>query len=228
MSIFIWDWDATLADTYNTINAAYAHTFRELNMSKQALDFASIKKITSSKMNKSTLEIIFGDKKAQAEKIYYNYINAHHLENLTPMPWAEHILQYCSQRGIKSYLFSSKTNIEYPQLHKEPFLTQEVKQLGFEKYFEKIIGAGEYSQDKPHPQACYQIFGGKEYLSQIKSPLYVVGDGRADIKVAEVFKQAGLQVSSILYNKENPENLTADYIISDLRQIEHIIDTPKS
>ena len=64
MSVFvIWDWDATLADTYPVINKAYAHTFEKLGMKDKTLSFDEIKRITSTLQNKDVLECVFGFEK---------------------------------------------------------------------------------------------------------------------------------------------------------------------
>ena len=71
MAVFVlWDWDATLADTYPVINASYAYTFEKLGMKDKMLSVDEIKKKTSTLQNKDIFEVVFGaDKKNEANGV---------------------------------------------------------------------------------------------------------------------------------------------------------------
>ena len=99
------DWDGTLADTYPVIAAAYRHTFNALGM--PPIDYAEIKRLTSTLANKDTLGFIFGDKKEQAKQAYYAYIEANHKTKLQPIPHAKELLDFCKSKGMQLYLLSN-------------------------------------------------------------------------------------------------------------------------
>lgn len=224
MTKFVWDWDGTLADTYPVTNAAYAYTFKMLDLEDQTISFDEVKRITGAKQNKDVLGCIFGDKKDTARKYFYDYVGKFHADKLETIKGAVAIMEYCNKNGIESYLLSNKTNKTIKEENREPYLTQELKKLGMAAYFTHVVGAGEHAEDKPAPIACFSVFGGKENLPPKDELIVVVGDGEADVKVAKVYKEAGLNAVSVLYDPKNKyKGIPPDYIIHNLNTIPIII-----
>lgn len=62
---------------------------------------------------------------------------------------AEKLLGFCCEKGLECYLITNK---------KTRFIKEELEKLGFGKYFKKVVAAGEYAEDKPHPLACHAVF----------------------------------------------------------------------
>lgn len=153
MNIFvIWDWDATLADTYPVTNAAYAYTFKKLGREAETISFREIKRITSSLQNKDVLAHVFGeDKKDEARKYFYEFIGAKHAEKLEPIKGAYAALEFLASKKAISLLLSNKTNTDKDGRGK--YLSQETDKLGMTQYFDHIAGAGEQAEDKPSPIA---------------------------------------------------------------------------
>ena len=146
----VFDWDGTLADTYPVISAAYNYTFDKLGLPR--IPYDEIKSLTSTLPNKDTLGFIFKERKDTASKAYYEYITAHHAANLQAMPSAKEVLEFCRKQGLKTYLLTNKKTL---------YIKEEIAKLGFENLFDKVIAAGEYAEDKPHPIATHAVFDGK-------------------------------------------------------------------
>ena len=166
----VFDWDGTLADTYPIINAAYAYTFEKMRLPVMSVE--EIKEVTSSKQNKDIFAYIFGARSQEAKEAYYEYIEKNHCA-LKAMPYAKELLDFCLLNNIHPLLMTNK---------KTKYIHEEIKVLGFETYFSKLVAAGEYLQDKPHQIACEALFGGH---IPPQDEIMVIGDGKADIEVAK-------------------------------------------
>ncbi|MFV0625721.1 MAG: HAD family hydrolase [Alphaproteobacteria bacterium] len=223
----VWDWDGTLADTYPVTNSAYAHTFKKLDMEDQTISFAEVKRITSTMQNKDILGCVFGEKKEEARKHFYEYIGENHAKALEPIKGSRHILDYCHQKKFNSYLLSNKTNKRIESQGREAYLTQELEQLDMKKYFSRVVGAGEHEEDKPSLVASKAILGNKdEFPTMDKNDLIIViGDGEADMKVAQNYKEAGLNTVSVLYDPKGvyKGKISPDYVIKNLYSVAHVI-----
>ncbi len=134
------------------------------------IPYEEIKEITSSLQNKDVLTHVFGNKKEQASIIFDDYIKQNHLNKLKAIKNAKELLDYCKQNNYKTYLITNK---------RKNFVLKEIKKLGFEKYFSKIVAAGEYLQDKPSHIATHQLFDNQLPPA---SSILVIGDGKADVK----------------------------------------------
>lgn len=207
----VFDWDGTLADTFPVITAAYNHAFDQLGMER--IPYAEIKRITSRLQNKDMLENIFGQHKIEAGIAYYDFIKKHHATNLEAMPHAQKLLEYCQKQGLKCYLITNK---------KTPFIKAEIAKLGFDNFFSKIVAAGEYAEDKPHPLATHALFDNNLPPAP---EILVIGDGEADVKTAHTYDHNGQKAKSLIYDpKQTYQGDDPDYKISDLLDIIKILE----
>ena len=172
----VFDWDGTLADTYPVISAAYDYTFDKMGLLR--IPYDEVKRITSTLQNKDTLGYVFKDRKDEAAKYFYEYIEKCHTECLSPMSGAADLLESCHKVGLECYLLTNK---------KTKFINEELQKLGFTKYFKKVVAAGEYAEDKPHPIACHAVF---DNHLPAAGEIVVIGDGEADVKTAKAYDNA--------------------------------------
>ena len=191
----VFDWDGTLADTYPVLYQAYTLTSDALNLPKRSL--SEIKTITGKIPNRETFAYLYEKKSDMAKTIFYDYIDRHHLDGLKPIDGAKEVLDFCLQNNITPLLITNKT---------EKYLKKELKFLGFQKYFKKIVCAGRYEQDKPGIKACLALFDG---LIPPSDEIVVIGDGASDIAVAKVYG-----AKSIIYQNK----AKGDYNIDTLSQ----------
>ena len=196
----LFDWDGTLADTYGVLIKAYELTFEKLGLKKIQTD--EIKQITAAVQNRDILSYLYGNQAPKAKEIFYNYIDTYHLDGLKPIDDAQKLLDFCVQNGIEARLITNKS---------EKYIYEELAFLGFQKYFTKVVFAGKYAKDKPHPIACRALFDKKMPNGD---EIIVIGDGGSDVRVAEFFNAKSI----ILGTKAK-----GDYCIQSLSQAIDII-----
>jgi len=197
----VFDWDGTIAHTYPNIIRAYQYVFRNLGLEEPSAE--QITEAIGRLQNKDIFSHFFDSALIdRAKKLYYEYIEKYHLENLKAVSGAKELLDFCVGRGIQPLLMTNK---------RTKYIYEELKTLGFEKYFSKVVAAGELSQDKPHRIACEALFEGK---MPSKNELIVIGDGKADVEVAKCY---GAQ--SIIYQNR----VQGDYNITHLTDAIEII-----
>ncbi len=197
----VFDWDGTIAETYPVIVGAYRYVFEKLGM--ESPTESEIKDVIGCVQNKDIFSYFFkAEQIAEAKKLYYDYIEKFHTKNLRPMSGAKELLDFCVANHIKPLLMTNK---------RTKYIQEELKILGFERYFSKVVAAGELAQDKPHQLACNALFEGKIPPAR---EIVVIGDGKADVEVAKCFG-----ASSIIYQNM----VKGDYNISRLTDAIDII-----
>ena len=189
----VFDWDGTIAETYAVILKAYRYVFKSLNL-REPTD-KEIKEAIGKLQNKDIFSYFFDASKiAEAKSLYYDYIEKYHLDNLKLVNGAVELLDFCVQNNIKPLLMTNK---------RSRYLDAELKKLGLEKYFVKVVAAGELAQDKPHQIACQALFEGK---MPNKDEVIVIGDGKADVEVAKNIMDANKRLADKnLKNLEDKE-----------------------
>ncbi len=207
----VFDWDGTLADTYPVISAAYDYTFDKMGLLR--IPYDEVKRITSTLQNKDTLGHIFKERRDEAAGYFYEYIEKCHTERLTPMFGAEKLLEFCRGKGLECYLITNK---------KTRFIKEELEKLGFGKYFKKVVAAGEYAEDKPHPLACHAVFDNRLPPA---GEIVVIGDGEADVKTAAAFDHDGERAQCIIYDPQHKYGgLEPDYKIESLDEAAALLE----
>ena len=182
----VFDWDGTLADTYPVIAAAYDYTFDKMKLSR--IPYDEIKRITSTLQNKDILGYVFNERREEAGRYFYEYIEKYHTEKLAPMKGAADLLDFCRDNGLACFLLTNK---------KTKFIREEMEKLGFTQYFKKVVAAGECPQDKPHPVACRAVFEGNLPPA---AEIVVIGDGEADVLTAETYNDGKQKARCIIYD----------------------------
>ena len=206
----VFDWEFLKASKTPVISAAYDYTFDTLGLPR--IPYDEVKRITSTLQNKDTLGCIFGERKQEAADAYYSFIGKHHAAALEAMPGARSVLEYCRKHNITSILITNKKTL---------YVAEEIEKLGFSEFFDKVIAAGEYAEDKPHPLATHAAFGGK--LPQADEIL-VLGDGEADFQTAATYAHDNRKAFCVIYDpKRKYKGSEPDRKIDDLRQVIEII-----
>ncbi|WP_120496603.1 HAD family hydrolase [Kiloniella sp. EL199] len=135
----VFDWDNTLIDSWISIHHALSVTFREMDMVPWTLEEAKDRVRSSAR---ESFPHIFGDKVEAATKIFYDTYEASHLDVLTPLPQAKELLEFLVSNGVYLAIVSNK---------KGYILRKEVAHLGWDIFFQNIIGANDALKDKPDP-----------------------------------------------------------------------------
>lgn len=199
--IILWDWDNTLVKTTEAILNAHNMVRQHFNLplwtkeqAKEAMNYSS----------KDFFSLFFGDNAIKAHSLFLEsyLLNVNHLYL---MPGARDILKLTKRLGYINIIASNKT---------EFILLKEIKHFNLEKYFERIYGAGNAFQDKPSKIFALHVI--KDFSPE---EIYVIGDGKSDIMLANQYQKA----TSILINK-NPRslslsNLSANYTFNSLSEL---------
>jgi phosphoglycolate phosphatase len=190
----IFDWDDTLVDNWNTaykaLNVALVHMGAEPWSEDEA-------RRRSGPSARDLFTQLFGaDRWKEADKVYYETFCALVLDNVRMHDKAEDFLKALKAKGIFMAVVSNKRN---------PLLRQEIAHLGFEKYFSKIIGAGEASADKPDPAPLLLALEGSGIAPG--PAVWYVGDSHTDMMCA---LKAGC-TAVLIETKPPPEDLLAQH-----------------
>ncbi len=135
----IFDWDNTLVDSWAPIHEALNLTFAAMEYPLWTLAETRLRVRQSLR---DAFPAMFGDRWDQARRLYLGHFEAIHLQRLTPLPGAGELLQRLGTDGMPMALVSNKTG---------RLLRREVAALGWEPYFQRIVGAGDAAADKPDP-----------------------------------------------------------------------------
>lgn len=168
MCVFLFDWDNTLVESWDTIHNAWNATLDDFSLPRATLAETKARVRLSAK---ESFPKVFGADSARAIALYRkHYQDAH----TTPKPilHAETFLQFCQEQRIPCGVISNKS---------DDFLQQEIAELEWQSYFPLgSIGAGKASADKPNPIVLHTL------LPEVAdfSNYYYIGDTGVDIEFA--------------------------------------------
>ncbi len=135
----IFDWDDTIVNSWGTalqaLNAALT------GMGMEAWSDAEARRRCGGSA-RDLFQSLFGDRWQEADKIYYETFSRIFLDNMKIHDDVEAVLKDLSARNVYLAVVSNKRG---------PLLRAEAEHIGFERYFDRIVGAGDASADKPDP-----------------------------------------------------------------------------
>lgn len=166
----LFDWDNTLADTWPVIHASLTKTFEEMGKTPWTLE--ETKRRVHRSLRDSFPEV-FGDQWEKAGEIYLSHFKSIHLERLEALHGAEEVLKHLSGLDVYLAVVSNKTGEN---------LRAEVGHMGWEGYFEKIIGAKDAHADKPDPAPVKMALEGSGIHPGRE--VWFVGDSATDLECA--------------------------------------------
>ena len=166
----LFDWDNTLVDSWAVIHAALATTFTHMGMTPWTLE-ESRQRVRASA--RDAFPKIFGDRADEASRIFYQTYDAIHLEQLRPLPDAENLLNSLVQAGFYLAVVSNKRGST---------LRTEAAHLGWDRYFQRLVGAQDALQDKPSPAPVHLALEGSGVAPG--AGVWFIGDTDIDLDCA--------------------------------------------
>jgi phosphoglycolate phosphatase len=140
-------------------------------------------RLNVAKSLRDSFPALFGERWEEARAFYYDSFGTLHLAHLKPLPLVPNILERLHKAGIPMGVVSNKSG---------PFIRKEAAQLGWERYFRHLCGAGDARADKPSPEPVRQV------LAAIGVPagrdVWFVGDAPIDMECAANAGLTGLVV----------------------------------
>jgi len=166
----IFDWDNTLVDTWPNITHTINATLVAMGQKPWSEGEA---KQRIAKSLRDSFPVLFGDQWEKARDVFYSTLESCHIDMLTVLPGAAEAILGLAKTGIPMAIVSNKTG---------KYLRKEIQHLGWEKYFQTIVGAGDLDHDKPAPDAVIA------FLDRVKlapgSDIWFVGDSPVDVEAA--------------------------------------------
>ncbi|HLZ67033.1 MAG TPA: HAD family hydrolase [Aliidongia sp.] len=201
---FVFDWDNTLVDSWGTIQAALNTMFAQMGHPPWTMAETQLK---VRKSLRDSFPALFGDRWQEAQKLYLDAFEALHIERLAPLPGAEALLQAIAAEGHYLALVSNKTG---------RFLRREVAALAWDRYFGKVIGAGDAARDKPDRAPVDMALDGSGIEAGPR--VWFVGDTGIDMACA---RNAGC-VPILVHGPE--DGLLRDEEFADAKPVRHFRD----
>ena len=211
ISLFVYDFDGTLVDTFadiaNSVNLALA----EMNI--QSLSRETIRRnIGSGVVNlmSRSLEGSGCDDVEMAVSFFQKHYNNHLLDQTKLYPNGREVVEHFSKK--KNAILSNK-----PISFVEKILTE----LNFLSLFDSVLGGDSLSERKPNPMGLQLL------MTNLNCPVkevLIIGDSAIDI---ETGKNAGVLTCGVTYGLGNPvslHNSKPDYLIDNLSNLKSLFD----
>ncbi|WP_052046026.1 HAD family hydrolase [Candidatus Paracaedibacter symbiosus] len=194
----LFDWDNTLVSSFEIIkksmNAALSY------FDKPVWSDAEIRQYTQLSA-KDGLPVIFGDHWPKALDIFSECYQNNVANMLTALPGALSLLQAGKQANIPMAVISNK---------RSKFLHHEIKQFGWESFFQVIIGSGDLAEDKPSPLPVYHVL---EQMGLEAGPaIWFVGDAPVDWHCAEASGCLPIPIGEGVVEAKNYAQFVANYL----------------
>lgn len=166
----LFDWDNTLVDSWDCIQAAYNGTFRHFGMRQWSRE--EVERNVAKSLKDSFPEM-FGENWIEAREVFTRTFAAIHLDYLRPLPGIEDMLRRLYQEGLYLAVVSNKRGT---------FLRTEARALGWDIWFGALIGASDAAADKPAVDPVTLALAPKNFQPQMQ--VWFVGDSPIDMHCA--------------------------------------------
>ena len=149
------------------------------------------------------------------ERFLGTYLNAYYAATLTktkPLPNVHKTLQTLSKRfplALITLRFVSKEKV-----------TEELRHLGFNKYFKAIVTALDVKKPKPYPDA---LLMGAEKLGIPVDECAIIGDSIVDIHAGKSAGTRTVAVLSGLFSKKELEKEKPDLILENINLLPNFL-----
>lgn len=182
----LFDWDNTLVDSWAIIHHAMTATFQALGQRPWTLEE------TRQNVRQSARDAfprLFGERAAEATKVFYRTYEADHLSQLRALPGAGEML--AALAAADDLLLGVVSN------KRGDILRLEAAKLGWDRFFGTVVGATDAAADKPSPEVVDFALTGSGIAAG--PAVWFVGDTDIDILCA---RNAGC--TAILLRTEAP------------------------
>jgi phosphoglycolate phosphatase len=133
----LFDWDNTLIDSWAVIHEAMNRTLAHMGHALWTRGETESRVRASLRDGFPTL---FGARWKEAEQVFYEAFSALHIAHLAPLPGSAELLGELAETGTYLGVVSNKRG---------NYLRLEAEQLGWDRHFRQLSGAGDAARDKP-------------------------------------------------------------------------------
>jgi phosphoglycolate phosphatase len=171
----VFDWDNTLVDAWPGIATALNAALTRFG--HPAWTMAEVRGRVRKSL-RDTFPSLFGRGWEEARDVFYEALEATHLQNVTPLPGAADTLAHAASLGLPLAVVSNKTG---------RYLRREAEALGWAPRFAALVGAGDAEADKPDPAPMRLALAALGLTASRR--IWYVGDTALDMEAA---RNAGL------------------------------------
>lgn len=168
----LFDWDNTLIDSWAMIHHAMTATFNALDQRPWTLEEC---RLNVRKSARDSFPELFGDRTDEATAVFYRTYEADHLAQLRALPGAEEMLHALA--AADDLLLGVVSN------KRAELLRLEAAELGWDKYFQSVVGATDADRDKPAPEVVDFALAGSGIAAG--PAVWFVGDTDIDVLCAQ-------------------------------------------
>ncbi|VTS69667.1 HAD family hydrolase [Streptococcus australis] len=180
-TVFIWDLDGTLLDSYEAILSGIEETFGQFSIT---YDKEKVREFILQYSVQDLLEQVAAERKLDAEVL--NQVRAQSLAEknaqVVLMPGAREVLAWTDEAGILQFVYTHKGDNAFTIL----------RDLGLECYFTEILTNQSGFARKPSPEAAIYLLD-KYQLNPENT--YYIGDRTLDVEFAQ---NSGIQSINFL------------------------------
>jgi len=135
----LFDWDNTLVDSWGGIAEALNTTLVAMGHPAWSMEMVKARVALSLR---DTFPALFGARWEEARDIFYRRFEEIQIEQLRPLPGAAEMLSAFADMQIRLAVVSNKRG---------EYLRREARELGWDRWFDRLVGAGDAETDKPSP-----------------------------------------------------------------------------
>jgi 2-phosphoglycolate phosphatase len=191
ISLFVYDFDGTLVDTFEDIANSVNRTLTEMNL--QSLARETIRQnIGSGVVNLMTRSLASSgcNNIETAVSLFQKHYNHHLLDQTKLYPNGREIVEHFSNK--KNTILSNKPIA---------FIEKILEAMNFLSPFDSILGGDSLDEQKPNPQGLQFLM--KKYDCPTENVL-MIGDNAIDV---ETGKRAGVITCGVTYGLGDPNSL---------------------
>jgi phosphoglycolate phosphatase len=166
----IFDWDDTIIDSWGPSLKSLNTALVAMGEKPWSDDEARRRAGPSAR---DLFRQLFGDRWQEADKIFFDALRALFLEHIPVFPDVEPVLRTLAEHKVYMAVVSNKRG---------PLLRTEAKDTGFDRYFGKVVGAGDAAADKPDPAPVHMALEGSGIAPG--AHVWFVGDSHTDMLCA--------------------------------------------
>jgi len=166
----LFDWDNTLVDTWTVIHAALEPTFEAMGQRPWTLEECRQRVRGSAR---DEFPRLFGERTAEATRLFYERFEATHLDLLRELPGAARLLDQLREQGFYLGVVSNKRGTT---------LRKEAAHIGWDGHFRRLVGATDAPRDKPAPDPVFMALDAE--APPAPGDVWFVGDTDIDMLCA--------------------------------------------
>lgn len=169
----IFDWDNTLIDTFPLLKDA--NNLARTTLGFPAWDDAEAR-ANIRLAGRDAYPKLYGERWQEAERIFYDHVQKHHLESLVVMEGAYELLEALAVAGVAMGILSNKRGA---------ILRREVAHLGWSDFFKAVYGPDDVGNiGKPAPDGLHAVLRVLDVDLETQPQVWYAGDTENDLKTA--------------------------------------------